>query len=159
MMISNEELQRGMTTTRRIWYTLFASLILYVYIVPMAFDLSRVSFPLENYRTLRLALFTCASITVVVTWLLRKYLLSVPQGNRPIQSAQHPAVGRYLVAMVVAMGLSESIGVYGLVLYILGKNHQDLYLLTVLSAAAMLLYFPKKQEILTLAKRFPPQDR
>ena len=51
--------------------------------------------------------------------------------------------------------LYEVITVYGLVLYVLGKNHQDLYLLTLLSAIAMLLYFPQKEEIITLAERFP----
>jgi len=154
-MISERDLQRGVTTTKGIWLALFLSLILYVSIAPMLFKSAQITFSLESYRTLRLALFTCAALTLVLTWFLRKYLLAAPQGKRPTSSGHHPAVARYISVMMVAMGLSEAICVYGLVLYVLGKNHQDLYLLTLLSAGAMLLYFPKKEEIVALAERFP----
>ncbi|MGD9948038.1 MAG: hypothetical protein AB7U29_06105 [Desulfobulbus sp.] len=153
-MISERDLQRGVTATRIIWFALFASLIVYVCIAPLLFDTARVSFSLESYRTLRLALFACALLTLVLTWFLRKYLLAAPPGKRSANSNQHPAVARYLSVMMVAMGMSEAIGVYGLVLYVLGKSNQDLYFLTVLSAGAMLLYFPKKEEIRSLEKRF-----
>ncbi|MDD2463652.1 MAG: hypothetical protein PHI97_06610 [Desulfobulbus sp.] len=158
-MINERELQRGITTTRAIWFALFASLIIYVCIAPMLFDVARVSFSQESYRTLRIALMAMAVLTLMLTWFLRKYLLAAPRGKRSEKNNQHPAVARYLSVMMVAMGMSESIGVYGLVLYVLGKNSQDLYLLTLLSAGSMLLYFPKRPEILTLAERFPTEDR
>jgi len=154
-MINERDLQRGMTTTKVIWLALFLSLILYVAIAPLVLGTARVSFSQESYHTLRLALFACAALTLVLTWFLRKYLLAAPQGKRGTNSNLHPAVARYMSVMMVAMGMSESIGVYGLVLYVLGKNNQDLYLLTLLSAGAMLLYFPKKEEIIALAERFP----
>jgi hypothetical protein len=50
--------------------------------------------------------------------------------------------------------MSEAIGLYGLVLYLLGSNQTDLYSLTVLSAAAMTLYFPRKDEVIQLAEKF-----
>jgi hypothetical protein len=50
--------------------------------------------------------------------------------------------------------MSEAIGIYGLILFLLGKNQVDLYLLTALSAAAMTLYFPRREEVISLAKRF-----
>jgi hypothetical protein len=159
IMISESELQRGITTSRGIWFALFASLLLYVMIVPMLFATTRISFSQETYRTLRLALFGCAFLTLVLVWFLRKYLLAAPQGKKPAKSNQHPAVARYLSVMLVATGMSEAIGIYGLVLYMLGKNSQDLYLLTLLSAAAMILYFPKREELLTLADRFSAQKR
>ncbi|MGE4560022.1 MAG: hypothetical protein AB7E77_07465 [Desulfobulbus sp.] len=158
-MISERELQRGVALSRGIWFALFASLLVYVFIAPMLFDTTRVSFSTESYRTLRMALFGCAVLTLVITWFVRKYLLSTPQGKQPENSSQHPAVARYLSVMMVAMGMSEAIGVYGLVLYVLGKNNHDLYLLTLLSAGSMLLYFPKREEILALAERFPGRDR
>lgn len=159
VMISERELQRGVTLSRGIWFALFASLVAYVFIAPILFDTTRVSFSKESYSTLRMALFGCALLTLVITWFLRKYLLSAPQGKQPENSYQHPAVARYLSVMMVAMGMSEAIGVYGLVLYVLGKSSQDLYLLTLLSAGAMLLYFPRREEILALAERFPGGGR
>ncbi|WP_321283814.1 hypothetical protein [uncultured Vibrio sp.] len=154
-MISERDLQRGMTTTRGIWFALFASLLVYVIIAPFLFDTAGVSFSQESYRTLRLSLFVCAFLTMILTWFLRKHLLTAPQGKKAGNATQHPAVARYLSVMMVAMGLSEAIAVYGLVLYVLGKSSQDLYILTLLSAGAMTLYFPKKEEIIELAKRFP----
>jgi hypothetical protein len=156
-MISERDLQRGMTTIKGIWFALFASLILYVFIAPLLFDTARVSFSQESYRALRLSLFACAVLTLIITWFLRKYLLAAPQGKKPTHRNQHPAVARYLSVMMVAMGMSEAIGVYGLILYVLGKNNQDLYLLTLLSAGAMALYFPKREEIVALAARFPAE--
>ena len=115
-MISERDLQRGLTTTKGIWLALFLSLILYVFIAPMLFRSAQVTFSQENYQTLRLALFACAGLTLVLSWFLRKYLLAAPPGKRTTNSNQHPAVARYISIMMVAMGMSEAIGVYGLIL-------------------------------------------
>ncbi len=48
--------------------------------------------------------------------------------------------------------MSESIGVYGLILFFMGKNRSDLYILIVISAAAMLYYRPNKEEVISMAK-------
>jgi hypothetical protein len=48
--------------------------------------------------------------------------------------------------------MSESIGVYGLILFLLGKNSTDLYLLILVSAAAMVMYRPRKEEMLNLVQ-------
>lgn len=49
------------------------------------------------------------------------------------------------------MALSESIGVYGLVLFFLSKDSGVLYQFIVMSAIAMLYYRPRKEELLQLA--------
>lgn len=158
-MIAEQELQRGITVARGIWVALFASLILYVAMAPMVFGTAAVPFSEEGYRTLRLALYGGALLTLVLTWVIRRTLLTGSRPAKVTRSDQHPAVSRYIAVMMVTMGMSEAIGVYGLILYILGQHRQDLYLLTLLSAAAMLLYFPKKEEIVTLAQSMPPQRR
>lgn len=48
--------------------------------------------------------------------------------------------------------MSETIGIYGLVLFMLGKNTMDLYLLISISAAAMFYYRSQKEKIIELAK-------
>nr|WP_320012677.1 hypothetical protein [uncultured Desulfobulbus sp.] len=157
-MINDKELQRGMTITKLIWIALFCSLIIYAFIVPMLLNNAHITFSQESYRTLRLALFACAVLTLIFTWFVRKYLLAAPQGKRNNQSTQHPAIARYLSVMMVALGMSEAIGVYGLVLFVLGRSYQDLYLLTALSAGAMLVYYPKKNEVISLEKRLASQQ-
>jgi len=156
-MITEQELNKGMTTLKAIWFALFASLTLYVLSAPLLIKSSaHAAFSPEAYNTLRLILFGMAFVTLVVTWYVRKYLMSAKVAAKAAKTAKntpnHPAVARYTTSMMVAMGMSESIGVYGLILYILGKNQIDLYLLTALSAAAMTLYYPKSQDIVELAQ-------
>ena len=62
------------------------------------------------------------------------------------------AVSKYIAAMIVSLAMSETIGIYGLVLFMLGKNTMDLYLLIFISAAAMFYYRPQKEKIIELAK-------
>jgi uncharacterized membrane protein YccC len=55
--------------------------------------------------------------------------------------------------MIVAWALLEGIGVFGLILFLLGKNPMDLYLLIMISAAAMLWYRPKKDELINFFRK------
>jgi F0F1-type ATP synthase membrane subunit c/vacuolar-type H+-ATPase subunit K len=154
-MITEQELNKGMTTLKSIWFALFASLTLYVLSAPLLIKSSaKTTFSPEAYNTLRLILFGAALATLAATWYVRKYLLSAKAAAKPAKRMpNHPAVARYTSSMMVAMGMSESIGIYGFILYILGQNQIDLYLLTILSAAAMTLYYPKRQDIIDLAKK------
>jgi hypothetical protein len=52
--------------------------------------------------------------------------------------------------VIISLALCESVGIYGLVLFFLGKNTMDLYLLLGVSAAAMIYYRPRKDELLNL---------
>jgi hypothetical protein len=52
--------------------------------------------------------------------------------------------------MILAWAMSESIGIFGLVLFLLAKNPTDLYLLILISAAAMLIYRPRKDDVIGL---------
>jgi hypothetical protein len=71
--------------------------------------------------------------------------------NPPTPSAQSSSIGKYAVAMVVSLALSESIGVYGLVLFFLGESFRTLYIFIGISALAIFLYRPKREELESLA--------
>jgi len=53
--------------------------------------------------------------------------------------------------MIVSLALSESIGIYGLVLFLLGDSFQTLYIFISISALAMFFYRPKREDLETLA--------
>lgn len=64
--------------------------------------------------------------------------MSVNSGERTAQSRpktarspQHPAIGKYVSAMVIALLLCESIAIYGLALFFIGKKTLDLYILII----------------------------
>lgn len=142
-----------MTVIRGIWFAIFASLLICV--IPLApASLNHTSFSLsdQGYRTLRLALFGGAFLILVLTSVARRSLLKSSRPVKPNPSGRHPAISRSIVVTVVTLAMCQWVGICGVILYVLGRHRQDLYLLTLLAAAAMLFYFPQKKDILKLAK-------
>jgi hypothetical protein len=151
-MITDQELDKGFLTLQIIWFAMMLSVVIYFF-VGLYFE-TNVHLPMkeEALDILRPFLYLIALITLVVTRYVRRLFLSAKgQYHQPLgQGFQHPAFRRYLIAMIVALGMSESIGVYGLVLFLLGKNRMDLYLLILVSAAAIFLYRPRRDEVIEL---------
>ncbi|MBU2499127.1 MAG: hypothetical protein KKE57_09510 [Proteobacteria bacterium] len=53
--------------------------------------------------------------------------------------------------MMISLALSESIGIYGLVLFFLGDSLRTLYTFIGISALAIIYHRPKREELETLA--------
>lgn len=160
-MITEQELQRSMTVIRGMWMALFTSLLICVIplLAPTALNHVNFTFSDQGYRTLRLAFFGVALLILVLTWVVRRNLLKNARPNNPTPSERHPAISRYTFVTVITLAMSQWVGICGLILYVLGRHRPDLYLLTLLSAAAMLLYFPKKEEVRRLAQEMASQQR
>lgn len=142
-----------------IWCGIFGSLFIYVFICHQFGDEIRrtvsLNIPLDLVRNV---LYGVAISTLILTHFLRKFMLAGRSGgsgqmslNPPSRSAQSSPIGKYATTMVVSLALSESIGVYGLVLFFLGGNFLTLYIFIGISAMAMFLYRPKREELETLA--------
>lgn len=153
-MLSAHELEKGISVLKIIWTALTMSLIMYVFAVPVLLGEASAVIPDEAYANLRLVMYGAAFATLVASWYLRRFILARKPATTPNRSRQHPGLQRYTTAMIVALAMSEAIGLYGLVLYLLGNNQTDLYSLTLLSAAAMTLYFPRKDDVIQLAEKF-----
>jgi hypothetical protein len=67
--------------------------------------------------------------------------------QRAVKTNSHPAVIKYGVAVIVSLAISENIGIFGLVLFVLSKDFQTLYILAIISAIAMLYHRPKMKEL------------
>lgn len=157
-----EQLDRAWTVIRIIWGALFASLVVYLLVgksiedqlEPMGAD-----FPLA---TMKIALFGVSLLTFFITFYVRKTMLKISVRSSPFvpdpsMRTQHPAAGKYLIAIIVAMALSESIGIYGLVLFFMGKDSAALYQFTILSAMSMFYFRPRKEELLQVAAEMQKQ--
>ena len=68
------------------------------------------------------------------------------------QVSESEILQKYFVASIVSWALSESIGIYGLILSLVGKNTTDLYILIFIAAIALFLYRPKKEDVIGLAE-------
>jgi hypothetical protein len=144
-----------------IWAAIFGSLFIYAFICHQwGVEIGQTigpNFPLDLMRDV---LYGVAISTLILTHFLRKFLLAGGSRgsesmslNPPTPSAQSSPMGKYGVAMLVSLALSESIGVYGLVLFFVGESFRTLYTFLGISALAMFLYRPKREELETLARR------
>ena len=152
-MITDQELDKGLLTLKVIWSAMLMSLAVYLFVGLQIVADVRSSMDGETFGVLKMVVYIIALVTLIVTRFVRKMILSRKRENRlPGRDSRHPALQTYTTAMILAWAMSESIGIFGLVLFILGKNPMDLYLLILVSAAAMFMYRPSKEELLTLSR-------
>ena len=157
-MLEKNEMQSinsGWNTIFILWLAMFISLAVYVFVGHMVGEKVAIFLGEDSsLGMLRGILYGISIATLFLTKYMRNLLLKSEKGSFQTgnQINQHPAVAKYIIAIVVSLALSESIGIYGLVLFLLGKNTVDLYSLITLSAVAMLYYRPKKEELFNVAQ-------
>ena len=152
-MMTDQELNKGLLTLKVIWSAMLMSLAIYLFVGLQIAANVQSSMTDETFGMLKMVLYIIALAILIVTRYVRKLILSGKGQNRlPTRATRHPALQTYTTATILALAMSESIGIFGLVLFFLGKNPMDLYLLILVSAAAMFMYRPSKEELLTLSR-------
>lgn len=157
-MIHNEDkatINNGMMILNIIWAAMLTSLGIYLFIGAYAANTIQTSMDEKAIQVLRNVLYAISAITLIATkYISNRILLSKFSVKHQDTSIQNPAVGRYLIAMIISLFLSESIGIYGLILFFLGKSTTDLFILILLAAMAMIYYRPKRDAVEKLSKQF-----
>ena len=153
-----QQLDTGWKIILVIWGAILASLGMYLVVClfiigkELKIDIDP-NLPLEK---IKYALFGASFITLFAVHYLRKFLL---KDKKPSQtpSPQHPAVARYTVIVVITSAILESIGIYGIILFLLAKDTLSLYQLLIISAVAMIHFRPRKDELSKLAFQMKTQ--
>jgi len=151
-----ETIEKGFAPIAIIWGALLASLFIYILIAHTMGDqirqAPRAEFPIALMRNI---LFGVAAAELLLAYYLRKRMLRVqPEGQTPaspLTSGQPTALAKYTAAVIVSLALCEGIGIYGLILFLLGDDYHTLYLLIGVSAIAMFYFRPKKEELVNTA--------
>jgi len=155
-MITEQELDKRLMILRVVWFALLLSLAVYSFVAIRFAANVQPSISEEAFGILRTVLYVMAIAILIAAKYVRKLILSGRgQVSQPVQALEYSALQRYSAATIVALAMSESIGVYGLILFFLGKNSTDLYLLILISAAAMVIYRPRRDEMLSLVQAGP----
>lgn len=152
-------IENVMRTLWTIWGAMLVSLLIYVFICHQFGEKIKVpgnpDFPLELFKNI---LYGVAVLTLIIARFVRKIMMSSGfEGGQaalfsPASSTNRPSyIARYTSAVVISLALSESIGIYGLVLFILGRDINSLYLFIAVSAVAMFYFRPKTEELETMA--------
>ena len=156
---NSESFEKGMMVTRIIWAGIFVCLFIYVIVCHAAaggdFRNEISDVPLELMRNI---LFGVSIIVLSLAYFIRRRIVSVEPGgiiNRPSgPSSTHNLalfLPKYTAAILVSSALSEAVGIFGLVLFLLGDSFQNLYLFIGISAIALIYFRPKKEEIEKMA--------
>ncbi len=153
-----EAIDKGMIVLWIIWAAMLISLFIYALVCHQVEEnIREKAAPDFSLDLLRNILFIVSIIELIISFFLRKAALAIrPASAFPLRptistsSTQPLFIAKYSVAMIIALALSESIGIYGMVLFFLGDSFRTLYTFIGVAAAAMILYRPKKEEIITL---------
>lgn len=138
-----------------IWFVIFFSLVIYLVVAHLVgADIQTADLPEVTYRMILKILMGLGTVQLVVSFPLRKFIINSGQKRGlPGRRSDMPrpdidkVVQRYSIALVIALALCESVGIYGLVIFFLGQDLQTLYLFVAASAAAMVLHRPRMSEI------------
>lgn len=153
-MITDEELDKGLLKLHVIWFAMLMSLAIYVFVGLLVKTTLPTSMDENTFAVLKRILYALAVVILIITKYIKNLILnSKVQIRQTPRISRHSVLQKYTIAMVVTWALSESIGIYGLVLFFLGKNTMDLYVLISISAVAMAIYRPRKDEIISLDQK------
>jgi len=147
-MTVERETERGMTVLKIIWIAMLASLAAYLVIGHLAAPNVPLSVNAKTFASLRMALYAIGLVTLIAAGYVRRLMLGgINRFDGSTPAPRSAAIQKYTSAVIISLALCESVGIYGLVLFLLGKHTLDLYLLLGISAAAMIYYRPNKEEM------------
>jgi F0F1-type ATP synthase membrane subunit c/vacuolar-type H+-ATPase subunit K len=150
--------QNQLTVTWIIWGAMFVTLGIYVLICHLVIDGIRQSIRLDfTLSMLRNILYGIGILTLFLAHFVRRFILTPGTGGSESMSSKPPplkdqfqVIGKYTAAMILSLAFSESVAIFGLVLFFLGDSFQTLYIFTGISALGMFHYRPKREEIKNL---------
>jgi hypothetical protein len=146
-----------------IWAALLLALAVYVIIAHAVNDrLSTDAGTGTLLGTLRIVFYCLAAAQMLLSYYLRRRSPAAAPGRsqaipflgtleRTNPALGNPAISAYMSRVVISLALSESMGVYGFVLFLLGGGFGTLYIFVALAALGMLYHRPRLDELVRLA--------
>lgn len=109
---------------------------------------------MEQRIFIRTVFYVIAIATFPLTTLIRHIQLRLNQTMPGEKTARQ----RYLVTVIVSQSLMESVGVYGLVMFILGDDFNTLYIFSGLAILGFFLQRPKYDEYQSIVEALENQE-
>ena len=133
---------------------MLVGLAIYVFIGLRVGPNIQVSMDKSTFGVIKTVLYLFTLIIIIITRYVSRFIISGKgQFGQATQNFEPLTLQKYTTAIIVAWALLDSIGIFGLILFLLGKNPMDLYLLIAISAAAMFWYRPKKDDLIHLVRK------
>ena len=152
-MIADQEIDKRLLILKGIWFAMLMLLIIYLCVGLYAAANIPPLMREDTVGMVRVFLYVVSFIIFISIRYIRKlFLRGSSQNSQSSQTSQPPTFQGYMVATIVTLSMSEIIGFFGLVLFFLGKNPIDLYLLIGLAAVTMFLYRPRRDAVIISSK-------
>ncbi|MBN1473693.1 MAG: hypothetical protein JW914_03675 [Syntrophaceae bacterium] len=163
-----EAVEKGMKTLWVIWAAMMLSLLIYFYIVYAFGEEIRKEIMLPTGDDLPLGLLRNIfyGVSVIVLFLghfIRKWTIKNTRFSAQLYkdkkefSNQPSYMIKYSVAIVASLAMSESIAIFGLVLFLIGADYQTFYIFLAISALGMFYFRPRRAELEELARADQPK--
>ena len=147
------ELDRAWKVIVIIWSAIFISLPVYLavcYLLAWQNVLKPdLSVPLNS---LAMVLIGVSGATLFGAFFIRKKILAVDQLQVSADWLQQ-VKARYTGATIISAVLTESIGIYGLVLFMISQNFVLLYQFLLVSAVGLFFFRPRRKELMEFAAK------
>ena len=145
-----DELEKSWKTIYLIWIAMLIALFVYMLVGLSLGD--NINIPIDKgvLEIIRYVFYIISGVIVFSIKYVRRSILhsTSPKGKSSI--SDDPQISNYIKATITSMAMAEFVAVLGLVLFILGKNSIDLYLLVFISAASMIIYRPFKEQMINM---------
>ena len=111
----------------------------------------------DQIKFMKYGLYAASVLTIVFTIFIRKFLFRAWEGsdivNLDLQAqdiAKQQALKKYAIITFMVMATLQNIGIFGVILFFFSGDSTALYKLLIVSAAAILYFRPRKEELLRL---------
>jgi hypothetical protein len=152
-------IEKGMMTLWGIWAAILGSLGVYLLVCYHLGENLRYTPQPDSFGLFRNIISVIAFTTLLLSFFFRRYILKNRSSGSGLRLSRSPALlsqplflAKYSSAVIVSLALSESVGIYGLVLFYTGRELPLLYLFITVSALAMYFHRPKTDELERLAQ-------
>ncbi len=153
--IENESLRTDLKWPWLVVSGMLTLLMLYVITCQLFAEQLQQHLPEAQRELIRTVFYVVAIITLPMTNLIRHIQLRLNQTMPGDKSAK----SRYLLTIFVSMTLLEMIGIFGLVMFLLGDSFNTLYIFTGMAALGMYLYRPKLTEYAEVVEKLANLQR
>ena len=161
-----QELKRGMFVIKVIWGACFSALIIYLIICHLVGS-NTIEMDFDSYTLwiIKATLGVVTCVCLVIAYFLRKSMLKIRYtglspyiilhmftlNSQPLPYVEHRAVSTYMTATIFSTAFSESIGIFGLILFLISGEFITLYAFVIVSAIALFYFRPRFEELEQLA--------
>jgi len=161
-MLSTQKklLQDVMNKAWIIWAAMFGSLAVIVIACYAMSDTLKL-FALQDFSIslARNILLAVSAVLFVMTGNIRRFQMHgksiaqrIARRNRS-ESDINLILLKYMSVMIISLMLSEIIGIFGLLLFLLGQDFSSLYIFVAFSAVSMLINCPKSKEVQNILEK------